>query len=111
MSFLLQRDGVNPVPFSHAPFHLSGTADNPWSEKLLLSGQIPVSMIPTMTSRPKEATGQIPFLFLRPRNRGVWVVKSLAYASRRVARWPGNCSSRANWARESLALKPCMTWL
>ncbi|KAL4183596.1 hypothetical protein AMTRI_Chr11g99060 [Amborella trichopoda] len=108
MSFLLQRDGVNPVPFSHAPFHLSGTADNPWSEKLSLSGQIPVSMIPTMTSRPKEATGQIPFFFLRPRNRGVWVVKSLAYASRRVARWPGSCSSWANWARESGPPRPTL---
>ncbi|KAL4183601.1 hypothetical protein AMTRI_Chr11g99080 [Amborella trichopoda] len=100
MSFRLQRYGVNPVPFSHAPFHLSGTTANPWSEKLSLSGQIPVSMIPTITSRPKEATGQIPLFLLMPRN-----------PSRRVARWPGSCSSRANWARQSLALKPCMTWL
>ncbi|KAL4183593.1 hypothetical protein AMTRI_Chr11g99040 [Amborella trichopoda] len=92
MSFRLQSDGVNPVPFSHAPFHLSVND-------------------PTMTSRPKEAAGQIAFLFLKPRNRGVRVVKSLAYASRWVARWPGSSSSRAKWARESLALKPCTTRL
>ncbi|KAH0989963.1 hypothetical protein GBA52_001446 [Prunus armeniaca] len=52
MSFLLHRDEVNDVPFSHLPFHLSGTCGIPLSLKLSLSGQIPESITPMITPSP-----------------------------------------------------------
>ena len=71
MSFSLQDGGLNASPFSHLPFHLFGTSDIPLSLKLELSGQILVSITPTITSSPYEAAGHTPKFGCRPRNFGV----------------------------------------
>lgn len=68
MSFLLQEEETKVVPFSHFPFHLFGIGDIPLSYKLSLSGQIPSSIIPMITSLPKEEAGHIPLFGFRPRN-------------------------------------------
>ena len=59
MSFLLQFEGLNAVPFSHCTFHFCGTGDIPSSLKFSLSGQIPVSIMPTITSSDVTRNGNI----------------------------------------------------
>ncbi|KAK2971859.1 hypothetical protein RJ640_000876 [Escallonia rubra] len=60
ISFLLQREALKSVPFSHVPFHLPGIGDIPLSLKLSLSGQIPVSNNPMITSLPDRRDERLP---------------------------------------------------
>ncbi|KAF1872496.1 hypothetical protein Lal_00016797 [Lupinus albus] len=59
---------VKFVPVSHSPFHVAGIGPIPVSSKLLLSGQIPVSRTPTMTSLDELDSGKRSALLSRPRN-------------------------------------------
>ncbi|KAJ0785755.1 hypothetical protein HanOQP8_Chr02g0046851 [Helianthus annuus] len=52
ISFLLHKEELKWNPTSHSPFHLDGTELIPWSLKLSLSGQIPLSTSPMITSFP-----------------------------------------------------------
>ena len=74
MSFLLQLDELNLVPSSQIPLHLSGTGIILSSPKLLLSGQTPVSITPTITPSPELDAAQAPESASRWRNSEVWVV-------------------------------------
>lgn len=61
---------------SQVPFHEDGRGEEErdGSEKLLSSGQIPVSRTPMMTSEAKWEFGHRPEVSASPRKSGVWVV-------------------------------------
>ncbi|KAL4183594.1 hypothetical protein AMTRI_Chr11g99050 [Amborella trichopoda] len=92
MSFRLQSDGVNPVPFSNAPSTSPalGTTHGRRGSPTLAKSQYPHNDITTEGCPRAAGCGW----------ERAWY--------RHRAGWPGSCSIRANWAR---ALKPCMTWL
>lgn len=75
MIFLLHKVELKSSASTHLPRQLDRMGPSPLSLMLGLSGQIPVSMNPTMTPSPKSVSRHTPNPGSRPRNPEDLVVR------------------------------------
>ncbi|GLJ29062.1 hypothetical protein SUGI_0573330 [Cryptomeria japonica] len=94
-------------PLSHAPFHLVGTGPRSSSSKLLLSGHIRVSIVPTMISLPYVVYCDHNLEEERPRESGMCVMEILLREDGMTAKHPSITSMARVSAWLSRVAKPC----